>query len=309
MDERREKYINLFTDYGFKRVFGSEMNKDLLIDFLNELLKGKEKKIVDLTYLASEQISRTEIDRKAIYDLYCENEAGERFIVELQKAKQKFFKDRSIYYSTFPIQHQALKGEWNYELKAVYTVGILDFIFDEDEKSNNDIKENHIENVEDGIVTIAKIINEKTGKVFYNKLTYVYLEIPKFKKKLENITTHFEKWLFVFKYLHRLQKRPLELQETVFNKLFETAEISKFTNEEYTAYETSLKAHRDYKNTIDFAKEEGFELGIEQGIEQGKMQEKINIAKSLLDVLDDETIAVKTGFSEEEVKQLRNETL
>ena len=114
----------------------------------------------------------------------------------------------------------------------------------------------------------------------------------------------------------RLQKRPLELQETVFNKLFETAEISKFTNEEYTAYETSLKAHRDYKNTIDFAKEEGFELGIEQGIEQEKInsknrlkEEKINIAKSLLDVLDDKIIAIKTGFSEKEIKQLRDNTL
>ena len=281
MDERREKYINLFTDYGFKRVFGSEMNKDLLIDFLNELLKGKEKKIVDLTYLPSEQISRTEIDRKAIYDLYCKNEAGERFIVELQKAKQKFFKDRSIYYSTFPIQHQAKKGEWNYELKAVYTVGILDFIFNDEEKKPDDIKEEHTENTEDEVVTIAKIIDEKTGKVFYDKLTYVYLEIPKFDKKLENITTHFEKWLYVFKYLHRLQKRPLELQEAIFNKLFETAEISKFTHEEYEAYETSLKAHRDYKNTIDFAKEEGFEQGIVKGIEQGIEQEKMNSEKKL----------------------------
>ena len=301
MSETRERYINLFTDYGFKRVFGTEMNKDLLIDFLNELLKGKEKKIVSLNYLPSEQISRTEIDRKAIYDLYCENEDGEKFIVELQKAKQKFFKDRSIYYSTFPIQHQAEKGDWNYELKAVYTVGILDFIFNEDEKHIDDIKEKHIENVEDDIVTIVRLINEKTGKVFYNKLTYVYLEIPKFNKKLEEIETHFEKWLYVFRYLHRLQKRPIALQEKIFNKLFETAEISKFTHDEYTAYETSLKAHRDYKNTLDFAKEEGFE--------KGKIEGKMEIAINLLDILDDKTIALKTGFTESEIKKLRKRTL
>jgi len=131
--EIKEIYVNPFTDFGFKKLFGSEPNKDLLIDFLNELLKTKEK-IKDLTYKKTEHLGSTDTDRKAIFDLYCENERGEKFIVELQKVKQQFFKDRSLYYATFPIQEQAQKGDWNYELKAVYCVGILDFVFDDKDK-------------------------------------------------------------------------------------------------------------------------------------------------------------------------------
>ena len=137
----RERYINPLTDFGFKRIFGSEPNKVLLIDFLNVVLPA-EHRIKDLTYRNNENVGNTTIDRKAIFDIYCESETGERFIVEIQKAKQNYFKDRSIYYSTFPIQEQAEKGDWNYKLSAVYTVGVLDFIFD-DHKDDSTIM--HVE--------------------------------------------------------------------------------------------------------------------------------------------------------------------
>ena len=112
---------------------GEEPNKGLLLDFLNELLKEEQGRITELTYLKSENLGRTELNRKAVFDLYCTNEKGEKFIVEIQKTKQKFFKDRTVYYSTFPIQEQAKKGsEWNFKLEKVYTIAILDFVFDED---------------------------------------------------------------------------------------------------------------------------------------------------------------------------------
>jgi len=120
-----DKYVNPLTDFGFKKLFGTEPNKELVIDFLNQLLPEKHK-IEDLVYSNNENIGLTQIDRKAIFDLHCRSNNGDRFIVEIQKAKQNFFKDRSVYYSTFPIQEQAKKGEWNYQLSAVYTVDILD---------------------------------------------------------------------------------------------------------------------------------------------------------------------------------------
>ena len=126
----KAKYINPFTDFGFKKIFGEEASKPLLIDFLNALLP-QANKIIDLNFKNTEHLGQTEADRKAIFDIYCENENGEKFIVELQKAKQNFFKERTVYYSTFPIREQAEKGEWDYNLKAVYCVGILDFIFDD----------------------------------------------------------------------------------------------------------------------------------------------------------------------------------
>jgi len=155
----KDKYISPFTDFGFKKLFGTEMNKDILMEFLNALLKKDEGKIVDLTYLPLEQLGTIFDERKAIFDIYCENEKGEKFIVELQKAPQNYFKDRSVYYSTFPIQQQAKKGKWDFKLKAVYTIGILDFVFAED---RDDQEVFHHE---------VKLVDQSTQKVFYDKLT------------------------------------------------------------------------------------------------------------------------------------------
>ena len=125
----QDKYIDRLSDFGFKRVFGTEPNKQLLIDFLNTFLPDRHH-IKDLTFKNNENIGNNQIDRKDVFDIYCQAESGERFIVDIQKAKHNFFKDLSIYYSTFPIQEQALKGNWEYKLSPVYTVGILDFVFD-----------------------------------------------------------------------------------------------------------------------------------------------------------------------------------
>jgi predicted transposase/invertase (TIGR01784 family) len=104
----KARYINPYTDFGFKKIFGEEASKPLLIDFLNALLPEKNK-IVDLTFKNTEQLGGTEIDRKAIYDIYCENDKGEKFIVELQKAKQNYFKERTIYYPRIHIRPSPLK--------------------------------------------------------------------------------------------------------------------------------------------------------------------------------------------------------
>jgi predicted transposase/invertase (TIGR01784 family) len=125
------KYINPFTDFGFKRIFGEESNKDILLDFLNEILAPQGIHIKDLTYKKNDHYPISKEDRKVIFDLYCENEKGEKFTIELQKAKQDHFKDRMLYYSTFSVQEQGILGSWNYKLKAIYVIAILDFIFDE----------------------------------------------------------------------------------------------------------------------------------------------------------------------------------
>ena len=118
-EKLKDKYIDPFTDFGFKKLFGEECNKDLLLDFLNELLYKEEGNIVSLSYLKTERLGISEEYRKAIFDIYCENEKGEKFIVELQKTRQQYFKDRTLYYSSFAITDQAAKGDWNFELKEV----------------------------------------------------------------------------------------------------------------------------------------------------------------------------------------------
>ncbi|MEO0887172.1 MAG: Rpn family recombination-promoting nuclease/putative transposase, partial [Cyanobacteria bacterium J06648_10] len=240
-----DRYINPLTDFGFKRIFGTEPNKALLIDFLNVVLPA-EHKISDLSYRNSENVGNNVLDRKAIFDLYCQSERGERFIVEIQKAKQNFFKDRSVYYSSFPIQEQAIKGEsWNYQLAPVYTVGILDFIFD-DHKDDETLL--HIVELKD-----------QQCRVFYDKLKFIYLELPKFKKSLEELESHFDKWLYLLRHLPRLDDPPELLQESTFMQLFEIAEIANFSPAEQGAYEDSLKYYRDLNNVVDTSRQEGRE--------------------------------------------------
>ena len=216
MNNLKDKYINPLTDFGFKKLFGTEPNKVLLIDFLNQILPEKHR-IKDLNYSRNEQLGLNELDRKAVFDLYCVGESGERFIVELQKAKQNFFKDRSIYYASFPIQEQAQKGDWDYRLEAVYTVGILDFIFD-DHKSQNEL------------LHVVELKNQRC-EVFYDKLKFIYIELPKFVKQEDELESQFDKWLFVFRHLSNMQDRPQKLQDRIFQRLFDAAEIASFSRE------------------------------------------------------------------------------
>lgn len=274
----QDKYINPFTDFGFKKLFGSEPNKDLLIDFLNQVLPGKHK-IKDLTYARTEQLGSTETDRKAIFDLYCIGENGERFIVEMQKAKQNYFKDRSVYYSSFPIQEQAKKGDWNYQLSPVYMVGILDFIFSGEESVQE--------------VRHEVQLKDQKCQVFYDKLTYIYLEMPNFKKTELDLQDNFDKWMYVLQRLPHLQDRPRVLQDRVFQKLFEAAEIAKFTPDEKDKYEESLKYYRDLKNVVD------------SSFDEGKQERNYEIARQMK--LEGETIEKiirYTGLTEEEIEKL-----
>ena len=244
-----DKYVNPFTDFGFKRLFGEEPHKELLISFLNTLLPEKHQ-IQDLQYTKNEYQGFSSIDRKAIFDLSCISSTGERFIVELQKAKQNFFKDRSLYYATFPIQEQAIKGEWDFKLAAVYTVGILDFVFDEDIQAHDK-----------AVVHTVQLKNQH-NHLFYDKLTFIYLTLPNFTKNLAELTTLQDKWFYAFRHLHELDDIPQEL--------FDAAQIACFTPIERQAYEDSLKYYRDLKNVTDTARDEGIIIGVEQGIAIGE---------------------------------------
>jgi predicted transposase/invertase (TIGR01784 family) len=290
----KERYINPYTDFGFKKLFGSEVNKDLLIDFLNELIK-EQGRITDVQFLKSEQVGRSENDRKAIFDIFCKSETGERFIVEMQRAKQNYFKDRSVFYSTFPIRDQAQQGNWNYKLNAVYFIGILDFSFDKDDKNYF-----HHE---------VKLMEIHRKEVFYDKLSFIYLEMPKFDKKEEELETHFDKWLYVLKNLPSLESRPAKLQERVFERLFRIAEIAQFTPQEMDDYESSLKVYRDNFAVIETALEEGYakgeEKGMEKGIEVGMEKRNMEIAHNSLKAnVPIETIMQITGLTEEQIKNI-----
>lgn len=273
----KAKYVNPYTDFGFKKIFGEEVSKPQLIDFLNALLP-EQNKVVDLSFKNTEQLGLTDLDRKAIYDIYCENDKGEKFIVELQKAKQNYFKERTIYYSTFPIREQAEKGEWNYNLKAIYCIGILDFTFDDYESEPERSEFLH---------TIK--LKNQNGKVFYDKLTYVYLEMPNFTKTEGQLTTRLDKWLYFIRHLEDFQSIPAIFRDEVFEKAFEKAELANLGQADLEKYEMNLKIYRDYKSTIDTAFDEG----------------KLEVARNLKNLgVDIQIILKSTGLSEDDISKL-----
>jgi predicted transposase/invertase (TIGR01784 family) len=253
----QERYINPYTDFGFKRLFGTEMNKDLLISFLNALFNNSEREIKDVQYLNGEHLGDGYADRRAVFDVYCQAADGSRFIVEMQKAEQAYFKDRSIYYSSFAIREQAPKGEWDYHLEDVYTVGILNFTFPDDEYASDTYRhEIKLKDVED-------------NHVFYDKLTFLYLEMPKFQKTEEELVTMFDKWMFVLKNLSRLLERPKALQDRIFTKLFEQAEIARYSMAERREYVESRKIMWDNYSTFKTAVDKGLAEGLVKGRAEG----------------------------------------
>ena len=299
IDEKKERYINPYTDFGFKKLFGTEMNKDLLISFLNsQLYTNGDGEIEDVEYLNTEKLGESYGDRRSVFDVYCKTTAGSRFIVEMQKAEQSYFKDRSVYYSTYAIQEQGVKGKkWDYRLDSVYAVGVLNFVFPGNEYP------------EDSYRHEVKLLDVEDNHIFYDKLTFLYLEMPKFRKTEDELVTMSDKWMFVLRNLSRLLDRPKALQERIFEKLFRQAEIAKYDEKERREYEASVKEYWDYTSTMDTAYMRGEEKGREEGLAEGERKGReegirLTALKMKQKGLSADLIAETTGLSIGDIETL-----
>mgnify|MGYP000384135534 FL=1 len=249
------KFINPFTDFGFKHIFGREMNKDILIEFLNDLLEG-EHTIKDLRIMNNERLAETEQGRKVIFDIHCETDKGERIIIEMQNREQPHFKDRALYYLSHSVVEQGIKGTWDYELAAVYGVFFLNFTLDEENGSDKNGKEGKFRR---DII----LADRENGQVFNPKFRQIYIELPRFSKEEEECETDFERWIYLLKHMDTLERMPFKAKKAVFDKLLEVADVANLSKEERIQYDEALKRYRDYKNTIDYAEEKGILKGKE----------------------------------------------
>ena len=249
------KFINPFTDFGFKHIFGREMDKDILIEFLNDLLEG-EHTIMDLRIMNNERLPETEQGRKVIFDIHCETDKGERIIIEMQNREQPHFKDRALYYLSHSVVEQGIKGTWDYELAAVYGVFFLNFTLDEENRPNNNRNEGKFRR---DIV----LADRENGQVFNPKFRQIYIELPRFNKEEEECETDFERWIYLLKHMDTLERMPFKAKKAVFDKLLEVADVANLSKEERIQYDEALKRYRDYKNTIDYAEEKGILKGKE----------------------------------------------
>ena len=287
-----DRYISLLTDFGFKRIFGSAPNKDLLINFLNCLFAGR-KVIKDLKYNNSEHVGDIYTERKAIFDVYCESVDGEKFTVEMQNASQKYLKDRTVFYSTYPIREQAPKGDWDFKLDPVYTVALVNYDMNEEAFDQQTISHQ------------VQLCDTATKRVFYDKLEFIYVEVTKFNKTEDELVTLYDKWIYALKNLAKLTDRPAALRDKIFDRLFQVAEIARFTPTELREYEDSLKAYRDMKNSLDTAEEKGVIKGIEIGRAEGRAEGIMLTAKNLKSMgLSIADIIKATGLSEDDIMKL-----
>ncbi len=277
-------YINPLTDFGFKKLFGEEVNKKILINFLNSLLESEQGRIVDIHYQNTVQLGISADDRGAVFDLYCTNELGDHFIVELQRANQKYFIDRTVFYSSFLIQKQGKRRQnWNYELKAVYSIAIMNFAMDKSLFKK------------DKYLYRVKLTNIETHEIFYPKLTFIYLEIPKFTKRAIDLHTPIDKWMYLFKNLETLKEIPENLKEIIFMKLMDKALIEQLPKIDRKNYQASIKRYRDSYSVLETAVNKGISEGIDQRNNE-LVQSAYKKGYSISEIAD------FTSLSEEEIR-------
>lgn len=279
-------FINPFTDIGFKRIFGQEFSKPLLLDFLNNLLVG-ERKIENIKFLDKEMPRDIEGERSIIYDVLCETETGEKIIVEMQNQRQPFFKQRSIFYASEAISRQARKGrEWRFDIKAVYLIAFLNFT---------------LEDIGTTFRTDVALLDMRTKEVFSDKIRLIYLQLPYFNKEADECENDFERWIYVLKNMETINRLPWTAKSAVFKRLEEIAEVRALTKEEQMQYDHALKVYRDNYNTFQGAIEEGMKEGREKGRADKTKEVAQNMKKMGMSI---EQIAQACGISVEEAEKL-----
>ena len=335
-----ERYLNPFVDYGFKKLFGSEENKDLLISFLNALIGGNDP-INDLQYKNVERIGDVIGTRTNYFDVYCHTAAGQEIIVEMQNTWQPFFKDRTIYYASKPIHDQGKKGfqeaeaslsqehpnngetlgenqkdrngngakkrnkDWDFELKDVYVVAMMNFRLPKKEYP------------EDSFLHKIQLMDVVDFHVFYDKLTLFYVELPKIDHVKLDLDTPLGRWFHALNSLYYYDTKPQNLNEPVFDKLFRQAELAQLTPDQDLDYERSMKVYLDTVNQIKGARilgredglVEGKALGLaegkELGLAEGAMKAKLETAQKMLELgIDMDTIGKATGLTEDEIRKM-----
>ena len=303
-------YANLINDYMFKRIFGSEECKDILMDFLNGIVGGQE--IVDVDILNSENPGATVDDRKAVFDISCRSIDGAEFIVEMQCAPQEYFRDRALFYTSYPVQRQAALARkkyldangnamgfvWDFQLHPVMFIGITDFAISHDDgwpadryRSSYSIRE------------------DSTGEFLNSKLRFIFLELGRFSKSEGELETLADKWMYLFRHMTRLQTRPEVFTEKTFERLFDIAEFANFTPEQLKSYQNAEKMKYDFQNTVNYAEKKGREAGRAEGhaegFAEGQAQGIAEVAGKMQAAgMSIEEITRLTGMSDEEVRQL-----
>ena len=279
--------LNPKVDFAFKKLFGSEENKDLLISLINSILQ-KEVPIINIELKNPYNLMSYKKDKLTILDIKAVDDNEVWYDIEMQIGEQAFYDKRAILYLAKTYSDQLESGDDFEKLRKTIGIHIVDFNYiDEDEYHN-----------------VYKLCNIRTHKEFSDLLELHFIELSKFDKGYNDIRTTLDRWIAFLNRAYEIDKNniPKELAEdSSIKKAIEKLDIMYLDKEEKEIYESELKRLRVHKAELKAAETKGRE----EGREEGKKEEKIQIAKSLLDVLDEETIASKTKLSLDEVRGLK----
>lgn len=271
------KYADLLDDDVFKLVFGRESTKDVMIEFLNQVIP--DRKIVDLEFIDKEMHPAERDAKGVVYDMFCKTDSGARIIVEVQRRKQPFYPERAVYYSTFQIQRQVEAGADAYDFLPVYVVNILDFKMDKHDVGT-DIK------------TVYRLYEERSRRLLTDRVTFIFIELPRFMKTIDELDGNvLEGMYFCFKNMSVLDERPKVLTHQIFSKIFEVSELYNMDQDTRDKVIHKMTTERDLRNQMAYARQEAIEEGLTE-VARGMLADGMPVDK----------IAKYTNLSIEEIE-------
>lgn len=286
------KYADLLDDDVFKLVFGQESTKDVMIEFLNQVIT--DRNIIDLDFMDKEMHSPDRETKRSVYDMFCKTDDGSRIVVEVQRRKQMSYPERAIYYSTFQIQQQVTAGTSTYDFYPVYVISILNFNLDENVGNPN-------------VKTTFRLFEEEKHSLLTDKVTFIFLELTKFRKEMNELDGNIlEGMYFCFKNMASLKERPEILKHDVFKRIFEVSELLNMDMDTRSKVLEKMTTERDLRNQMEYARkvaiEEGHAEGLAKGLAEGRAEEKRdNVCRLLKAGVPMETIAAALELTEEEI--------
>jgi predicted transposase/invertase (TIGR01784 family) len=284
-------FVDPKNDVAFRKIFGDENKKEILISFLNNILEftGINKEIIDITIQNPYQVPKLKELKETILDIKAVDKRNVHYIIEMQMFHTTAFEKKVLYYVGKAYYQQLNRAEDYPKLNQVIFLGFLNFkLF----KSNPDYATRHL------------ILDEKTNEHHFQDFELNFVELPKFTKTLEELKDIKDKWIYFVKHAGTMKMIPRQLKEPKeLREAFESAKQMKWSKEELEAYDARGMYIQDERGRIEYALEEGKKIGEEEGIKKGK----IETAKELLKMgIEIETIAKATGLKKEEIEKLKD---
>lgn len=297
MKNENNHHINLLTDFGFKRFFGTEPYKNNLLHFLNTFLGSYIGEITDITYRPTEQLGFQPAEKRVVLDVLCTTQNGDQVIVEMQKTSQEFLKNRIVAYSSRLISNSLEVGDRKYNYPPVISVLLADFSIPE------------LKGSEDYMLHVT--LKDERNNIFSDRMSFLLIDLSKFaaQKQFDQLADDRARWCYSIQNMSRMKEGTIPARFGIFHKLYEDCRLTKLNTMEKQEYEKSVLEYEDVKDAMDYHHrlgiDEGYQKGLEEGREKGREEALINTALKLLGMgFSVQDVAQATGLNEEQVNNL-----